>query len=129
MAYLPGKNPRKRRAPVPRPDFAILKGGQVEVLLDAKYRDLWEQPLPREMLYQLAFYAFSQGRGGRAVILYPTMATAAHEAVIGLGERAQVVLRPVYLEVLAGALSQEPSVESRRRELAQQLVFGEDAEH
>ena len=35
--------------------FAFARGGTILAVLDAKYRDLWEQP--REMLYQLALYA------------------------------------------------------------------------
>ena len=133
FAYAPRENPRKRRAPTPRPDFVILKGTKVACILDAKYRDLWEHSLPREMLYQLAIYALSRvGPDRQAVILYPTLAGGAvdqtivlNEPVVGT-ERAQIVLRPVQLLEMEGLVSARPS---RRRErqctlLAKRLVFG-----
>lgn len=103
FAYDPAHNPRGRRPPTPRPDFVVQREGQVIAVLDAKYRDLWERSLPREMLYQLSLYALSQSDCHRAIILYPTTdATAVdqrihiHEPLYGAG-RAQVVLRPVDL--------------------------------
>lgn len=112
MSYMPEHNPRRRRAPAPRPDFAVAQGGRVIALLDAKYRDLWELGLPDGWLYQLSMYALSQGPGGRSTILYPTMADGAREQRISIshpsgGERAQVVLRPVHVGRLAAALKDD----------------------
>lgn len=111
FAYTPGFNPRRRRPPTPRPDFAVFKGNGVICLLDAKYRDLWENPLPREMLYQLAVYAVS-GRGGLfSKILYPAIDAGARVQKIDLldaatGVRcAQIVLQPVLLLKLADLLA------------------------
>jgi 5-methylcytosine-specific restriction enzyme subunit McrC len=75
----------------------------VVTFLDAKYRDLWEQNLPREMLYQLAVYALSGRSGGNAAIIYPTHAGAGREAVIEIAAPdsveppARVSLRPLDL--------------------------------
>ncbi len=88
MRYAPAHNPRGKRSPAPRPDFIVRRGGKVVAMLDAKYRDLWEHDLPREMLYQLAIYALSREAPGAAaatassVILYPTLAAGAREARI-----------------------------------------------
>ena len=76
MRYLPAHNPRQRRSPRPRPDYAITGKGRCPSLLDAKYRDLWEQSLPREMLYQLSVYALSQPKGSTSAILIQQPTTA-----------------------------------------------------
>ena len=48
FAYVSGWNPRRSQAPTPRPDFVVTQGSKIVAILDAKYRDLWENPLPRE---------------------------------------------------------------------------------
>ncbi|MFZ0639405.1 MAG: hypothetical protein WAM59_06895 [Candidatus Acidiferrales bacterium] len=130
--YDPNRNPRKRQAPVQKPDFVIRGDHEIKAILDAKYRDLWERPLPREMLYQLALYALGRREGKReAVILYPTLAMSASEQVIQLREplggafQAQVILRPINLLELARLLRAKESGASKRKvSLAYHLSFG-----
>ncbi len=132
MTYMPGYHPREpRQAPQPRPDFMVFKEGKTIAILDAKYRDLWENDLPRDMLYQLAIYALSQGHGSSATILYPTIQQARevrigiHDPVYGSG-RAQVILRPVDLNVLEQLIvNRGGAVERLRREFAGRMVFGD----
>jgi 5-methylcytosine-specific restriction enzyme subunit McrC len=132
LAYNPSYNPNHRQAPTPRPDFVIFDKTKIAVILDAKYRDLWSNPLPRDMLYQLAIYALSQEFGATATILYPTMEASAGEAridindlVLGAG-RAQIVLRPVRLLEFERLLSSRNNMHtSRWREAyAKYLAFG-----
>jgi len=147
MRYAPAHNPRNKRSPEPRPDFVVRRGGRVVAMLDAKYRDLWEHDLPREMLYQLAIYALSReapgGAGATAtaaaaspassVILYPTLAVGAREARIEIRdpvrgrERATVVLRPVDMNELSRLVTLPPTAASAdaQRRFALQMCFGE----
>jgi len=132
LAYAARRNPRNRRAPAPRPDFVVLQGGRITAMLDAKYRDLWETPLPREMLYQLVIYATSSEAGGRAAILYPTLNPVAQEACIEVrdplagGRRAEVILRPVDMRRLEQLVA-GPHTAQRERDAtayAQRLAIG-----
>lgn len=119
MQYAPGFNPQRRKAPTPRPDYVVTQDGHIVAMLDAKYRDIWDKGLPRDMLYQLGMYALSQGFGGKATILYPTVEPSAKPEIIDIrdmfyGEhRAQVVLRPVNL-IWLEALISHSDMESRR---------------
>ena len=63
FAYVPGWNPRRQQPPTPRRTSWSRRGTKAVAILDAKYRDLWENPLPRDMLYQLAIYAMSHEGG------------------------------------------------------------------
>lgn len=129
MAYDPLHNPRKCPAPAPRPDFVVLHKGKMVAVLDAKYRDLWEKALPREMLYQLAIYALSQRQGRTAAILYPTLDEAAREAHVVINDAldgsrtGRVVLRPVNLLRLQQSVD-SPHDERLSSTFARQLVFG-----
>lgn len=131
MAYVPGWNPSRSQAPTPRPDFVVMRDGQAVAILDAKYRDLWENPLPRDMLYQLAIYAMSH-EGGTSTILYPTTHAQATEARIEVrdpihgGRRALVVVRPVALATFEGLITAPPTAAAlrQRRSYAHDLVFG-----
>ncbi len=132
MSYAPSRNPRNRSAPTPRPDFAIAREGKAVSLLDAKYRDLWENSLPRDMLYQLAMYAMSQKDRRIATILYPAADKAAREAEIEIRDpirgfgRAAVVLRPINLlgmnELISGPATAR--TERERQGLASVMAFG-----
>jgi 5-methylcytosine-specific restriction enzyme subunit McrC len=131
MHFVPGFNPRNRRPPIPRPDFVILKGDRVVAVLDAKYRDLLEKLLPREMLYQQAVYA--TGHEARAAtILYPTMDGGAMEARLEVRDPvygrqvARVNLRPVALPGFEALVMSGQTATGRResREYAERLLFG-----
>jgi 5-methylcytosine-specific restriction enzyme subunit McrC len=132
MAYLPMYNPKRRTSPTPRPDYAIERDGQIRALLDAKYRDLWEKDLPRDMLYQLCIYAMSQKECRKATILYPAIDRVAKEARIEVkdpiygGEQAQVILRPVDLAKMNELLSSPDGIatDKARQTLAKSMVFG-----
>lgn len=131
--YDPANNPRRRSTVVPRPDFALLSNGNVIEFLDAKYRDLWETLLPREMLYQLAIYALSKDTGiPRAAILYPTLAVEAVDQVMLFKDptfghrRAEIALRPVNLLTMEKLVRphQGTLVARQRQYFARTLVFG-----
>lgn len=134
LSYNPSYNPQKRRAPQPRPDYIITKRSKIMAILDAKYRDLWDKSLPREMLYQLALYAMSQDNNRQATILYPTLENEAREARIDIRDpfygsnNAQVILRPVNLTRLEGLILGHASRQNERERgvFAQYLVFGLD---
>lgn len=124
-------NPQKRRAASIRPDFAIIKDQLLVALLDAKYRDIWDKSLPREMLYQLAMYAFSQDQPGTATILYPTTASEAKESWINVqhpisrDKLAKVILRPVNIIALEELINAPNTVSTQRArtEFSNKMAF------
>lgn len=129
FSYTPGFNPQRRRAPTPRPDFAVMKSGEVVCLLDAKYRDLWEKSFPREMLYQLTIYAVSGKDNKTSKILYPTMNVDARVQKIDIknpatGEiYAKVVLQPVLLYELAELIEESKKNSNVTAEYVKKIVF------
>jgi 5-methylcytosine-specific restriction enzyme subunit McrC len=133
MVYLPGYNPLNKQSPTPRPDYIIQKKARIISVLDAKYRDLWKDSLPREMLYQLAIYALSQKELRKAAILYPTLNREAQEARVGIKDPSSeqrlgvVILRPVDLMALEHLLRlpRSPQNDRARKAYAEKLAFGE----
>jgi 5-methylcytosine-specific restriction enzyme subunit McrC len=119
--------PRKTGPRMPRPDFAVFKGQTFNGYLDAKYRDIWDRGLPRDMLYQLALYATAQGQGAAAV-LYPTDSREAREERLRIHNpadqsvRGVVALRPVHMGRLAALIGAAPS--SKRT--AERAAFGRE---
>jgi len=132
MRYNPKYNPQRRQSPTPRPDYVVTQQGAVRSILDAKYRDLWEKPLPREMLYQLVVYAISNPKKPQSNILYPTTNRLAKEARIDITDPlhgrhlGQVCLRPVLLPHLEALINDRaPSSTRPLYELAETLAFGD----
>ncbi|MBC7339284.1 MAG: restriction endonuclease [Firmicutes bacterium] len=149
LGYHPDYNPRGRASPTPRPDMLVVPAtgaagpsgsgaAATPVVLDAKYRDLWENPPPRDMLYQLAMYALSMP-GRSAAILYPTTCPAASEQRVEVRDPASgtrhalVDLRPVHIDYLASLIdgSATPSAVllRRRRQYAHYLAFSRSPRH
>ena len=132
MQYNRQFNPRKQRSPTPRPDYVVTKQGVVCSILDAKYRDLWEKHLPREMLYQLVVYAISHCQKPQSSILYPTTDNCAKEERIDVTDPlfgkplGQVCLRPVLLPLMEKIVREKTSLARRERaEYAYRLAFGD----
>ncbi len=131
MAYDPRYNPRRRPVSAPRPDFVVLKANKTVAVLDAKYRDLWENPLPRNMLYQLVIYALSQQERRIATILYPTLDSNAADAHIVINDTVEgrrtgrVILRPVNMNALAERVAEASSAHERSL-FADMLAFGKE---
>lgn len=119
FTYVAEFNPRLKKSPTPRPDFAIVKQGKVIKLIDAKYRDLWHDDLPREMLYQLSVYAVSGIGNKTSTILYPATSDIPTIQKIDINDPvsgskiASIILQPVNLIKIAELITDE----SRRYEL------------
>ena len=103
LSYEPNYKLPYRSDPIPRPDFAVIKNSKVISLLDTKYRNLWKEGLPRDMLYQLVVYALAQNNAKKSVIIYPTTDPLAKEARIRVNDPNQgnqigrVILKPINL--------------------------------
>jgi 5-methylcytosine-specific restriction enzyme subunit McrC len=131
FAYSPDANPRRRAAPSPRPDFALIRGNALKGFLDAKYRDIWEHELPAGWLYQLSIYALSLPTR-ISVLLYASMADDARDEQVHIRlpllgstrDPASVILRPVPLTPLAELLHPDCVyiLADQRRKLAEELV-------
>lgn len=131
FSYAPEANPRRRVAPSPRPDFALIRGNALRGFLDSKYRDIWEHGLPANWLYQLSIYALAAPTRV-SILLYATMADRARDEQVDIREPflwstkdpASVILRPVHLTWLAELLDPD-HIHSRaleRRRWAENLV-------
>ncbi|MEZ5943941.1 MAG: hypothetical protein R3C18_21300 [Planctomycetaceae bacterium] len=132
MRYTPGFNPLRRKPPTPRPDYVVSRQGKIRAILDAKYRDLWERQLPREMLYQLVVYAISHPAHPKSSIIYPTMNQRARESRIDVTDPiygkslGQVCLRPIHLPSIVELISSQTVQGRRDREAyAKRLALGE----
>jgi 5-methylcytosine-specific restriction enzyme subunit McrC len=131
FGYAPDANPKRRRAPRPRPDYALFCDNTLHRFLDAKYRDIWDRGLPAEWLYQLAIYALASPIEV-SILLYASMSPQARDErvevrqpVLWANKRpASVIVRPVFLPYLAELVDPERarSLATERRRLAEQLV-------
>ena len=131
FAYAQDANPKGRRAPAPRPDFALFRDKLLIGFLDAKYRDIWDKGLPADWLYQLSIYALASPNEA-SVLLYASMSADARDERVEvrppvLGSKmpsASVILRPVPLDFLANLLDPDrtSNLAAKRRQWAEQLV-------
>jgi len=118
ISYDPSHNPLSRLSPTPKPDFVVMKDGKTLRIIDAKYRDLWEHNLPRDMLYQLAMYAMSGIAGNEATIIYPVLSDEPELQIINVNdpvrEEAQIArirLQPLNLNKVADLISRNSKSE------------------
>lgn len=61
------RSPSGWSTPRPRPDLVVLRKGRPKVVVDAKYRDILDRGLPRDILYQLSVYALAWSQGEATV--------------------------------------------------------------
>ncbi|MDV4152117.1 restriction endonuclease [Clostridium sp. AL.422] len=114
--YDPDFNIKMRRNPILKPDFILEKDGKVEKLFDAKYKDLYNNPLPSSMLYQLSIYALSGLGNYEATILYPSIEGRLKEQKINInnpitGEYiGRVNLRCIDLIYLTDILNEDENI-------------------
>ncbi len=117
-------NPQRRLAPKLRPDYVLKQKGKIVAVLDAKYRDLWQETLPPNMLYQLVMYAMGQEECNSTTILYPATLPGTVDARIKVhiplspkGD-IHVMLRPVDLLQLDKLLLHTREKNNRRERIA-----------
>jgi 5-methylcytosine-specific restriction enzyme subunit McrC len=135
MSYSQNFNPKPRNDPLLRPDFIIKEGKATIAVLDAKYRDIWEKGLPREMLYQLGIYALVHSNVKGSTILYPTTHENASEERISIHDPisrdnlGKVTLRPIHLNQLNDCILMPSSKLNDRikSQYAKYMVFGQKA--
>jgi 5-methylcytosine-specific restriction enzyme subunit McrC len=114
FVYAPDANPQRRVSPKPRPDYALLRADKLCAFLDAKYRDVWDNGLPAEWLYQLSTYALASP-SQVSVLLYASMAPGGREERVEIHRPIQfsgeglgsVIVRPVSLRYLGELLDPE----------------------
>ena len=131
FTYAPDANPRQRRAPAPRPDYALFYDKVLHGFLDAKYRDVWERSLPAEWLYQLSIYALASP-SEVSVLLYASMSAEARDERVEVrqpvtgptsGPRRSSCVRSHYpTSPTFSTPSRARSLADERRRLADQLV-------
>jgi 5-methylcytosine-specific restriction enzyme subunit McrC len=131
FAYAPDANPRNRKAPAPRPDYALFRNNKLSGFLDAKYRDVWERNVPAEWLYQLSIYSLASPNEV-SVLLYASMSDKARDERMEVRQPilwsdkkpASVIFRPVLLSYLAELLDRDRMEGSsgERRQFAHKLV-------
>lgn len=128
--YAPQGNPRNRRSPRPRPDFALYQSHSLRCFLDAKYRDIWNRGYPSSWLYQLSIYALASPTR-TSVILYASSSDGARDERIEIrnplrgssDQSSTVIMRPVPLRQLADLVSAETrDAALGRQRLANHLV-------
>jgi 5-methylcytosine-specific restriction enzyme subunit McrC len=130
FAYAADANPKRRSAPLPRPDYALMRENKLEGFLDAKYRDVWRLNVTESWIYQLAMYALASPRRA-SIMLYPSLDAGARDERLEVRQPlgsskdrpATVTMRPVPLMQLAELLgSNRPAATADRWRLAEHLV-------
>jgi 5-methylcytosine-specific restriction enzyme subunit McrC len=125
---------RRRRAPKPRPDFALFgSSGTLTMYMDAKYRDLWNTTLPPEWVYQLSAYALACP-ARTCVLLYATTHDQAREEIVEVHDPvsrirlANVIVRPVPMGRIGALLRRKHAAgHAERSEIAHALISGSTA--
>jgi 5-methylcytosine-specific restriction enzyme subunit McrC len=108
LRFAPHGNPRRRRRPLPRPDYALYRNGRLGIFADAKYKDLWAHALPSNWLYQLSIYALA-APDRVAILFYPSADEEHPDQILevsgqGLQAPARIIVRTVPLHRLALAI-------------------------